>query len=332
VGCFYIYAFDGRLLAEYDVYGNCLKDYIYMGSRLVAEYDPATSQYYYYTQDQIGSTRIVTDDAGAVVYAAAHDPYGGIQETWANAFDPKRKFSDKERDEETGLDYFGARYYANASYRWVSVDPVLTERALNDPQEWNLYSYCKNNPLAFRDPDGKVAFPGNVALLITPSMLKLFNQALSNFLAGYISTMRAIETLLCGDYGYERWIDTPYDKVGPKSSIGVSGDCSGIPYHAFRGCGYPYVYKRANADFVNSTMMGGANFGILSAIPEDWAPQRGDLGYWDGHFCVYACKINGVDYVYNASYTAGRFQIQKLQPISDSFGGPPVWYRPHRIN
>ena len=37
-----------------------------MGSRLVAEYDPAASQYYYYTQDQIGSARIVTDDTGAV--------------------------------------------------------------------------------------------------------------------------------------------------------------------------------------------------------------------------------------------------------------------------
>lgn len=156
MGCYYIYAFDGRLLAEYDVYGNCLKEYIYMGSRLVAEYDPATSQYYYYTQDQIGSTRIVTDDAGAVVYAAAHDPYGGIQQTWTNAFDPKRKFSDKERDEETGLDYFGARYFANASYRWISVDPIVSNsKALSNTQLWNLYSFCRNNPIAFFDPDGR---------------------------------------------------------------------------------------------------------------------------------------------------------------------------------
>jgi hypothetical protein len=80
-----------------------------MGSRLVTEYNPATSQYLYYTQDQIGSTRIVTDDTGTVVYAAAHDPYGGIQKVWADAFDPKGKFSDKERDGETWLDYFGAR-------------------------------------------------------------------------------------------------------------------------------------------------------------------------------------------------------------------------------
>ncbi|HOW86702.1 MAG TPA: ankyrin repeat domain-containing protein [Candidatus Aminicenantes bacterium] len=62
-GSLYIYTFDGRLLAEYDIYGNCLRGYIYMSSRLVAEYVPATSQYFYYTQDQIGSTRVVTDDA-----------------------------------------------------------------------------------------------------------------------------------------------------------------------------------------------------------------------------------------------------------------------------
>jgi hypothetical protein len=112
VGTYYIYTFDRRLLAEYDIYGACLKEYIYMGSRLVAEYNPATSAYHYYTQDQIGSTRIVTDDTGTVVYAAAHDPYGGIQKVWKYDFDPKRKFSDKERDGETGLDYFGATYYS----------------------------------------------------------------------------------------------------------------------------------------------------------------------------------------------------------------------------
>ena len=72
-----------------------------MGSRLVAEYNPYTSQYLYYTQDQIGSTRIVTDDTGTVVYAASHDPYGGIQKVWVDDFNPKRKFSDKERDGET---------------------------------------------------------------------------------------------------------------------------------------------------------------------------------------------------------------------------------------
>ena len=101
---------------------------------------------------------MVTNDAGAVVYAEAHDPYGGIQKTWVNSFEPKRKFSDKERDEETGLDYFGARYYAHMKYRWISIDPLLIKRnEPNPPAHWNLYSYCLNNPLRYKDPTGRVA-------------------------------------------------------------------------------------------------------------------------------------------------------------------------------
>ncbi len=103
-GSFYIYTFDGRLLAEYDIYGNCLRDYIYMGSQLVAEFVPATGQYFFYMQDQINSTRVMTDDTGTVVYSAAHDPYGGIQKTWVNTFDPALKFSGNERDGDSGLD------------------------------------------------------------------------------------------------------------------------------------------------------------------------------------------------------------------------------------
>jgi RHS repeat-associated protein len=127
-----------------------------MGSRLIAEYRVQEGKYYYYTSDQINSTRIVTNDSGAVVYAAAHDPFGGIQKTWTSTYDPALKFSGKERDAESGLDYFGARYYDKAQYRFISVDPVMTKRgAINNPQLWNLYSYCRNNPITFLDPDGK---------------------------------------------------------------------------------------------------------------------------------------------------------------------------------
>src|SRR5882724_378481 len=61
----------------------------------------------------------------------------------------------KERDNETGLDYFGARYYGNAQGRFTSYDPVfVTALRLIDPQRLNLYSYARNNPLKFVDPDG----------------------------------------------------------------------------------------------------------------------------------------------------------------------------------
>jgi hypothetical protein len=76
---YYIYSFDGKLLAEYDATGVCVKDYIYMGNKLLAEYQPVTATKYYYTSDQINSTRIITDSAGTVVYSALFDPYGGMQ-------------------------------------------------------------------------------------------------------------------------------------------------------------------------------------------------------------------------------------------------------------
>jgi len=152
------YCFDGRLVAEYNEAGICTRDYIYMGGKLIAEYRPLEAKYYYYATDQIGSTRIVTDDTGGVVYAAAHDPYGGIQKTWVSAYDPSLKFSGKERDTESGLDYFGARYYDHSLYRFLSVDPVIPAgRAVSKPQRWNLYAYCGNNPVNYVDPDG--AFP-----------------------------------------------------------------------------------------------------------------------------------------------------------------------------
>jgi RHS repeat-associated protein len=130
-----------------------------MGGRLVAEYDRVGSRYLYYTQDQVNSTRLVTDDTGTVVYSEAYNPYGGVQQTWVNSFDPVPKFSGKERDKESDLDYFGARYYDRSQYRFVSPDPKLVLQAAQaDPQTWNLYTYCSNSPINYIDPSGKYGF------------------------------------------------------------------------------------------------------------------------------------------------------------------------------
>ena len=63
------------------------------------------------------------------------------------------KFTGKERDAETGLDYFGARYMSSAMGRFMSPDnPKYADRTT--PQTWNLYSYVHNNPVSRVDPDG----------------------------------------------------------------------------------------------------------------------------------------------------------------------------------
>jgi RHS repeat-associated protein len=100
---------------------------------------------------------VVTNQTGVRVFAAAYDPYGGIQKIWENSYSPELKFSGKERDSESNLDYFGARYYANYYYRWLSPDPVVNrDESMRNPQLWNLYSFCRNNPATYWDPDGAI--------------------------------------------------------------------------------------------------------------------------------------------------------------------------------
>ncbi len=64
------------------------------------------------------------------------------------------EFTGKERDGETGLDYFGARYYAGVQGRFTGADPVMSSARASDPQSWNRYAYARNNPLLYVDPTG----------------------------------------------------------------------------------------------------------------------------------------------------------------------------------
>src|SRR6185503_19372416 len=64
-----------------------------------------------------------------------------------------------ERDQETGFDYFGARYYASTAGRFTSVDPSHIGGDIFDPQRWNGFTYARNNPLRFIDPFGLDSCP-----------------------------------------------------------------------------------------------------------------------------------------------------------------------------
>jgi RHS repeat-associated protein len=85
-------------------------------------------------------------------------PWGGELQ-FVNNDSNHYKFTGKERDAETGLDYFGARYYSNGLGRWISADwsatPIPVPYAdFGDPQTLNIYSYVRNVPTTSFDPDG----------------------------------------------------------------------------------------------------------------------------------------------------------------------------------
>jgi RHS repeat-associated protein len=214
-GTFYIYAFDGRLLAEYNVEGQLVREYIYFCRKLMAEYRNQESRLLYYAADQINSTRMVTDSTGAVVYAAAHEPYGEIQKTWVSAYDPSLKFSSNQRDAESDLDYFGARYYDRSQFRFISVDPAISGGAgESNFQRWNLYAYCGSNPVCNVDPDGRMY------IVFERYERRLYvyddnNQLMATFPASNIAEGGSFPNGIWKCNGFRYTDENPNDRFGP---------------------------------------------------------------------------------------------------------------------
>ena len=116
----------------------------------------------------LGSVRAVTNADGAVLECYDYLPFGRMLGSSDNgrvgchpaspdtALDSEtsQKFTGQIRDEETRLDYFGARYMSAPQGRFLSPDPLMASAKTTDPQSWNRYIYTLNNPLRYVDPDG----------------------------------------------------------------------------------------------------------------------------------------------------------------------------------
>ena len=105
----------------------------------------------YYHQDYL-SNRLITNSLGADVAEQGHFPFG---ELWYPST-PVTKFvlTGKERDSESGLDNFGARYDSSQYGRFMSPDPGNAGANPTNPQSWNMYSYVWDNPVNLTDPSG----------------------------------------------------------------------------------------------------------------------------------------------------------------------------------
>jgi len=113
---------------------------------------------YYYHSDHLGSTSYVTDRDGKVSQFVAYLPFGeSLYEQHSNTKDMPYLFNGKERDEETGLYYYGARYYDPWAAVWAGVDPMWSKYLSLNP-----YHYCSNNPINRIDPNGEYDYEVNL--------------------------------------------------------------------------------------------------------------------------------------------------------------------------
>jgi len=155
-GKLYWYGMGSDPLDETDLTGSVtntgFNEYIFFGGKRIARRDYLNNVNYYFS-DHLGTARLSTNSSGSICYDADFYPFGG-ERILTDTCDSAYKFTGKERDSESTLDNFGARYFSSSMGRFTSPDPDNAGAINEDPQSWNGYAYARNNPLRYTDPDG----------------------------------------------------------------------------------------------------------------------------------------------------------------------------------
>ena len=168
--------------------------------------NPSTIIRYQY-DNHLGSACLELDELGAIISYEEYHPFGTTSyrsgRTQIEVSLKRYKYCGKERDEETGLYYYGARYYTGWTGRWISTDP-LKEKYLN----LTPYSYCANNSILLVDPNGSeiddppskysVTGWGHKIMQTIYDKLKLDGKASNIVTVGIMSVLQADEVNLEG--------------------------------------------------------------------------------------------------------------------------------------
>ena len=153
-GTLYWRAVNGVVIAETDLSGTNVNEYMFFGGRRAVRRD-SSGNLYYSQVDHLGTTRSITkvntSGTASICYDADFTPYGS-EMAHANTCAPNYKFTGFERDSETQIDYAMNRYYNPRLGRFMSADPLAST---------NRYAYALNNPLSLVDPLGLSSCGGN---------------------------------------------------------------------------------------------------------------------------------------------------------------------------
>ncbi len=265
---------------------------------------------------------MVTNSSGAMVSRHDYRPFGVelITESGRTtglgygASDGVRdKFTGYERDNETGLDFAQARYYASAQGRFTSSDPLMASAATVNPKTWNRYAYALNNPLRFTDPTG----------------------------------LRACEDASCsgdeddrgrapGELEYEQRLKETFDKIAAKSkpkpkktlvednpgllqsedNNSGGSNISVIFFGSYDESGRKYANGESTVSIKDQGDLHGLGFTVAGSVPEgeSVAPDSNSEGWrLEQHVWNYE-KINGRDRV-------GGYEQEKLVTASHEIKG-----------
>jgi RHS repeat-associated protein len=169
--------------------GVCTK-HVFAGDTRIASLEDGGAVRYYHG-DHLDSTRVVTDAAGFVLERIAYKPYGDGDSPPTNG--TRYRYTSKERDAETGLYFYGARYYDPRLGRFISPDPP--QMRPGEPSSLNRYAYVNNNPVRFNDPSGNEGEDPQVPLSPSdykmPTASEVADRVAASFIGRFVEGQRA---------------------------------------------------------------------------------------------------------------------------------------------
>ena len=234
-----------------------------------------SSSVVFYHPDHLGSANILTDETGALTAEVVYYPFGGVRHEHreAHPIAPRYGFGDKERDSESGLHYFDARYLSDRVGRFITPDPYFSEdmdAAIAVPQRFNLYAYVRNNPVAFADPSGLQDVPLYSAGADSSGYTQGASEAVKLVFAGLAHT--AVEAL-----GGANTANAPTSASAPRQDTQATGE---VVFRVAVNAGFGTLLKQIARGIVAIEGFHSAAPAVvkppssLPASPNEWVPAE----------------------------------------------------------
>jgi RHS repeat-associated protein len=317
----------------------------YLGDREVAQRKGTTLSYIH--QDHLTGTSVTSDSSGASTGTIKYFPFGS---TRSGSVCTAKKFTGQRLD-ETGLYYYGARYYDPEIGRFISTDTIVPSPA--NPQALNRYSYVLNNPLKYNDPTGQWPSWGDIKEIVS-NVINTGKEALQVVVSKTVEVYQAAKQLLgqaqeatmhaAGIVRVEYYTDTrsikdpvPVYHVGDEGIVPILlGDLSGIslyPIGVFvKEAAYirdPTILAHESYHYYEQSIWGitiwlAAYYGEMAF---DWAYYGGD--YWTGPYNVNSREIAARVYAGQPTYPYPISTPWWQQPSGSPNEPLPVYYDPY---
>lgn len=220
---------------------------------------------FYYHPDHLGSSSYITNLDGEVAQHIEYVPFGEVFiEERNNTWNTPYLFNAKEFDEETGMYYYGARYYEPRLSLWMSTDPMEEKYP-----DISSYTYCHNNPITLIDPNGMTDYYN-----LNGKLVRNVDDGKTDRIMLLINSKKDDKVNAAIEQG--TFIKVPSNKVVDKMEEA---------YNLTENTGKEHGFRVGNKGTI-STMVSGRETEIG---PDEWKPavssivEQGDLVSYDVH-------------------------------------------------